>query len=128
MAKTEEEKKSKIKVKPYASVKKYSSTPEKDVDVEGTAGDYGINAEVDLGSGFTLSGSLGKSFSKGKVDYPGGSLKFDPKIPDNYSVGVNYTKKFGQEAKPDLKQLVEDKKTKGGLISGKPKVAKRGWK
>ena len=96
MAKTEEEKKSKIKVKPYASVKKYSSTPEKDVDVEGTAGDYGINAEVDLGSGFTLSGGMGKSFDKGKVDYPGGSESWDADIPGNWRAELKYSKKFSR--------------------------------
>jgi hypothetical protein len=74
---------------------------------------YGIEAEADLGSGFTLSGGMGKSFDKGKVDYPGGSESWDADIPDNWRVGLKYSKKFNV----------------GGLVKqGKPKIAKKGWR
>jgi hypothetical protein len=109
----EVKKKSKFKIKPYAKVGNYSNTPEKDVKVKGKSGEYGIEAEADLGSGFTISGGVGKSFDKGKVDYPGGSESWDANIPDNWRAGLKYSKKFNV----------------GGLVKqGKPKIAKKGWR
>jgi hypothetical protein len=91
-----EEKKSKFKVKPYARVGTYDKNPEEGVKVKGKSGDYGVEAEVDLGSGFSLSGGMGKSFDKGKVDYPGGSQSWDADIPDNWRAELKYTKKFSR--------------------------------
>jgi hypothetical protein len=91
-----EKKKSKFKIKPYARVGNYKSTPEDGVKVKGISGDYGIEAEADLGSGFTLSGGMGKSFDKGKVDYPGGSESWDADIPGNWRAELKYSKKFSR--------------------------------
>ena len=89
-----EKKKSKIKIDPYVDVSSYSKTPEKDVKVGGTQGRYGVQGEVDLGKGFKLSGRYEKSFDKGSVKYPGGSESWDAKIPDNWDVGIKWTKQF----------------------------------
>ena len=89
-------KKSKFKVKPYVRASSYKSTPVKDVDVKGKAGDYGLSAEADLGSGFTLSGSIGSSFDKGKVNYPGGSESWDADIPGNWNAQLKYKYKFSR--------------------------------
>ena len=121
------EKKSKINIKPFADIKSYSSTPEKEVSVKGKAGIYGIQGEADLGKGFSISGMIGKQFEKGKVDFPGGSESWNAKIPDEWNVQIKYSKKFGKEPKPDLSKFVDDKST-GGLIKGYPKLAKKGWK
>ena len=89
-----EKKKSKIKIDPYVDVSSYKQTPEKDVKVGGTQGRYGVQGEVDLGKGFKLSGRYEKSFDKGSVKYPGGSESWNAKIPDNWDVGIKWTKQF----------------------------------
>jgi len=89
-----EKKKSKIKIDPYANISSYKQTPEKDVEVGGTSGRYGVKGEIDLGEGFKLSGGYGKSFDKGSVKYPGGSESWDAKIPDDWNVGIKWSKQF----------------------------------
>jgi hypothetical protein len=39
---------------------------------------------------------MGKSFDKGKVDYPGGSESWDADIPGNWRAELKYSKKFSR--------------------------------
>ena len=126
-----EKKKSKFKVDPYVDVSSYKQTPHKDVTVGGTSGRYGLKGEVDLGKGFKLSGGYEKSFDKGSVKYPGGSESWDAKIPDNWDVGIKWTKKFKYGAlsvdKPGLYANIHAKRKRIEAGSGE-KMRKPGAK
>ena len=106
--------KKKIDVKPVGSVSSGSFKPNKDVDVKSTHGYYGIKGKYNFDKG-SVSAQISKDFSRGKVDFPGGSEKF--KFEGKPRVDITVEKKFGgPDPKKDLSKFV-DEKNKGGAVA-----------
>lgn len=111
----------KLKISPVGGVSTGSMKPHPKVDVKTTSGYYGIKGKYDFDGGTSISGSVTKDFTKGKVDYPGGSEKFSESGKPYFEISV--TKKFGgPKQKIDLSKLVDEKKKGGAIAIGCGKI------
>jgi hypothetical protein len=108
----------KFSLDPIFKSSTYESTPEKDVKVKGTGVNLGVKGSYKTDSGLKFSGSVTKSYNIGKVDFPGGSDKWNVQSKPEFRLEVS--KEFGEKSKPSLSQFV-DSKADGGFIIGKGK-------
>ena len=63
----------KLSIKPFGTISKGSSTPEKGVKVKSKSSFVGLEGKYTTKKGTKFSGSVSKEFYSGNVNFPGGS-------------------------------------------------------
>jgi hypothetical protein len=109
----------KFSLDPIFKSSTYESTPEKDVKVKGTGVNLGVKGSYKTDSGLKFSGSVTKSYNIGKVDFPGGSDKWNVQSKPEFRLEVS--KEFGDENLNLAYLQFVDSKADGGFIIGKGK-------
>ena len=111
------DKKSKFKIEPDINITKGSSNPDPKVKVKTENRYFGVKGEYNIidtdKTNLKITGNVGKGSGRADVKHPFGKDTFKGEGPLNKEIKFKLTKKF----------------SKGGLVrSGKPKIAKKGWK